>query len=801
MNQRAQFRAFGARGRAASARAVVLAALALTLAATGARAQQPPLEVRRVAEPIRLDGRLDDAGWVGIEPLPAFMFLPANGAEPTERTEFLVAYDDDYLYFGGRLYMADPALTRATSLKRDDAKPSNDFFVVLLDCFRDGENVLGFGTNPAGIRWDGHIPDDAATQRQLVSWNAFWDVAVTQDDDGWFVELRVPLSTLRFQPVGDEVTLGLTMMRWMPRKGESVTHPAISDRWGMWGMWKASQTRPIVLRDVQARRAAYLTPYGLAGTGVERRRTQDGGGWERPLRTSRELGLDVKYGLTSNLTLDATLNPDFAQVEADDQQVNLTRFSLFFPEKRLFFQERGAVFEFGLGGSQRLFYSRRVGLDAGRAVPILGGGRLVGRVGEWDVGAMTLQTRGSTATAEGAGGVTAENLGVVRLRRRVLNEASYVGGLVTSRVGADGAYDVVAASDANLRAFGQDFVTVQLAHRATDGATVGGGGAGEADGGAAAPLLARVLWERRGTTGWSYSAEAMRAGARFDASLGYLPRRDFTHLAVVGAHGWRPGATSGVLDWRVGAEGSADRRNRGGELESGYLGSGFELATKIGHQFSAKAGIALEDLEARLALPRGTEVQPGRYHFPTFRLTYDPPWGRELRLFGRLSGGGYYDGRTIGASIQPSWTPSPHLELGAFYRADRVEFPERGQAFTAHVARLSAGVMPNVRLSCFGLLQYSSAGDVVVGNIRLRYNPREGNDLYLVYNHVLDTGRDAVGPLPPRTRDSALLVKYSRTFVLERAVRRPGRASIRDGSHAEPDEPIHIRSTPARRRR
>jgi hypothetical protein len=776
------------------------AALLLAVgAAAEAAAQLPPLEVRRISEPIRLDGRLDDPGWSGIQPLPAVMFLPTNGAEPTERTEFLVAYDDAYLYFGGRLYMSDPALTRASSLKRDDAKPSNDFLIVLLDCFRDGENVLGFGTNPAGIRWDGHIPDDAATRRQLVSWNAFWDVAVRHDDEGWFVEMRVPFSTLRFEPVGDDVILGLTMLRWMPRKGETVIHPAISDRWGIWGMYKASQTRPILLRGVRPRRALYLTPYALAGGGGERRSTA-AGAWERPWQTTRELGLDLKYGLTSNLTLDATINPDFAQVEADDQQVNLTRFSLFFPEKRLFFQERSAVFEFGLGRSQRLFYSRRAGLAAGRAVPILGGARLVGRVGDWDVGAMSLQTRAvPESDARGAAGAD-ENVGVFRLRRRMLNEASYAGGLVTSRAGADGSYDIVAAGDALVRAFGQDYVTVQLAHRAfrtADGGSVQPVG----DDDAAAPFLGRLRWERRGTVGWAYDVEAMRAGARFDASLGYLPRRDFTRVAAGVGHGWRPGPTSRVLSWRVGATASADRRNTGGELESGYIGSVFELTTKLGHEISGEAGLNREDLTARLALPRGVEVPPGSYHFPAFTLQYDPPWGQELRIFGRVSGGGYYDGRSIGASVQPSWTPSPHLELDSFYRLDRVEFPGRGQVFTAHVVRLRAGIMPNVRISCFGLLQYNSASDIVVGNVRLRYNPSEGRDLYLVYNHVLDIGRGAVDPSAPRTRDSALLVKYSHTFVMERAVGRPARMSARDERDAETEDSIHTRSTPAWRQK
>jgi hypothetical protein len=719
-----------------------------------------PLELTRISRPIRLDGRLDEPAWMEVEPLTAFMSMPHSGADPSEQTEFLVAYDADYMYFGGRLLMEDASHVRATTLKRDDMAPSSDFFVVLLDCFRDSENALAFGTNPAGMRWDGLVPDDAVTGRRLTSWSTFWDVAVQRTERGWFAEMRIPFSSLRFQPDGNRVVMGLTMFRWIARKTEIASHPLVPDTWGMWGPWKASQTRPVVLHGVRPRRVVYTTPYVLGGQGNEWELNDAATAYGRAGTTVREAGLDLKYGVSSNLTLDVTVNPDFAQVEADDQQVNLTRFSLFYPEKRLFFQERASVFEFGLGGSSRLFYSRRVGLDAGRAVRILGGARLVGRVGDWDVGFMDLHTQ-RTEFRQDDGEidvVPSENLGVLRLRRRVLNEASYVGGLVTTRVGPEGRYDGVLASDAILRVFGQDYVTLQLAGRTADDNTLT-----EPD--FTASTLARVFWERRGVVGMLYEFEAMRAGSDFRPALGFLPRKDFTKLAANVGHGWRPGRSSAVLEWSMRMVGSVHLYNETETVQSAQLGPSLEVAWKSGHLFYADVELAEEDLERRIALPMSTEVPPGRYRFPTVSLRYYAPWGLRFRPIIRVFGGGYFDGVSYGASASPSWRPSANFEMGAYYRVDRVEFPDRQQAFTAHVARLRAGIMPSVTLSFYGLAQYNSASDVVIGNFRLRYNPREGNDLYIVYNHVLNTGRAGTVPLEPFTRSSTLMIKYSHTFV------------------------------------
>ncbi len=388
-----------------------------------------PLVATRVTEPFIIDGRVTEAAWLAIEPLRAVVSEPNFGAAPSERTEFRIAYDDEYLYVSGVLHDRDPDGIRGTSLRRDDGSLSNDWFAVTIDGYRDRENSLTMAVTPAGVRTDVEAPDDAEGAINFA-WNAFWDAEVARTDTGWSAELRIPFSSLPYQPDANGLTtMGITVWRNIARKGEIITWPAIEPLWGN-PVLKASQAAEVEFRGLSRSRAMHATPYLLAGGSRIPVLAASGSIWNQESSGVREAGLDVKVGLTANLTLDLTVNTDFAQVEADDQEVNLTRFSLFFPERRLFFQERAGVFAFDTGDSDRLFYSRRIGLVDGQPARIYGGARVVGRVGKWDVGFLTMQT---AAANNGT-----QNVGTLRLRRRLHNPNSYGGAMLTTLVGADG---------------------------------------------------------------------------------------------------------------------------------------------------------------------------------------------------------------------------------------------------------------------------------------------------------------------------------------------------------------------------
>ena len=370
--------------------------------------------IQRLDGPITLDGLSDEAAWKKIEPFEHVKHLPNFGEEAADRTVALIAFDDDYIYLAGRLYDTDPSKIQGLTKQRDTSNPSNDFFGILIDCFCDKENALAFFTTPAGLRWDANVANDAEMiglrAPVNMSWNTFWDVAVAQNGEGWFVEMRIPLSSLRFQDRNGRVVMGIITWRWIPRKNEVHTFPAIRPDAGFRPSWKPSRAQEVVLEGIRSRKPFYIAPYALGGHARSYRLNDQETDYSRVDDAVTELGLDVKWGLSSNLTMDLTVNTDFAQVEADSIQVNLTRFSLFYPEKRIFFLERSSNFEFSFGGQDRLFYSRRIGLYSGDAVRIYGGARLVGRVGGWDLGILNMQT---AAIAE----LPSENFGVFRIRR------------------------------------------------------------------------------------------------------------------------------------------------------------------------------------------------------------------------------------------------------------------------------------------------------------------------------------------------------------------------------------------------
>ena len=722
--------------------------LLVTVSVTAALAQQRPV-IRRIGGPVTLDGPSDEAAWASIEPLPLVTHTPAFGNPPSERTEILIAFDDVYLYLAGRLY-DDPSGIQGFSLKRDELSPVNDYFGLVLDTFNDKENALALLTTPAGIRLDMTIFNDAQDDLPFnTSWDTFWDVAVAETEEGWFAELRIPISSLRFQEKDGEVVMGLIAWRYIARKGEVAIYPAVPPNWGAWSIFKPSQAQEVVFEGLHSRRPLYITPYVLGGRGRRNELNDAETAYDRIDTPTGDLGLDVKYGLTSNLTLDLTLNTDFAQVEADDQQVNLTRFSLFFPEKRRFFQERAAVFDFSTGGPNRLFYSRRIGLHEGQEVDILGGARLVGRVGGWDVGVLEMQT----ARQED---LPSENFAVARLRRQVFNPNSYVGLLATSRVGAGDSYNVAYGFDAILRLFGEDYLTLNWAQTFED--SVEGSIAG------LAPIKVRVDWERRGQKGLGYAFGFARAGRTFNPGLGFEMREDFSRVGDRILYGWLPGESSPLQRHFVALNAFAFLRNADGKVESAEIGPEWQGTFKN----SAAVGIKLkhfyEDLEEAFELSDETSVPAGRYTFQALEARYDPPGGRAMRTPVTLSAGRFYDGRRLTLGITPEWSASRHLRVGGFFERSLVTFPDRGERFDALVARLRVQLTVSTRVATNAFIQYSSAADALIANIRFRYNPREGTDLYVVYNHGINTDRYGYTPLRPRLRDRTLLLKYAYTF-------------------------------------
>lgn len=720
---------------------VAMLALMAPVPAVLAAQTAAPMPLQRLTGPVSIDGVPDEAAWQAISPLPLTTYAPVFKAAPTQRSEIRVAYDDDYFYAAGWFYDTDPDGIRINSLYRDRWN-GDDAMAIYIDAFNDNQNAKWFGTTPGGIRFDQLVSDDGATLNE--SWDTFWTARSTVTGEGWFVEVRIPLSSIGFK-VGDDgtVVMGLTVTRLVSRLGERVTFPEIDPKFEL---RRPSLAQDVVLTGLRARTPVYVTPYALGGTS---RRLITTGVFES--RTAREAGLDIRAPISSQLTLDLTANTDFAQVEADDQQVNLDRFPLFYPERRRLFQEGSGIFDFTGAGGSRLFHSRRIGLAANfTPVRILGGGRLVGRAGPWDLGMLAMQTERTTGTP-------AEHFDVLRLRRRVLNQHSTAGMMLATYFGG-GRQNLGMGVDGSFRVAGDHYLTLKWAASVDSE---------EPD---AVSLLDRsqfdLRWERRTGRGLGYTTSLARSGPDYQPEIGFVPRRDFTIANVVGNYYIFTNDHSFFRRVYPGALAFNTFRNADGALESAQYAVWVQWDTKAGGGGWLEPKLFHEDVQAGFTLGGTAEIPAGAYTFADLQLALTMPSGSRIRTSLDARAGSYFDGTRAQVILNPTWNVSPHLELGGEYQATLLRFKSRNQRANIHLARLRIRAAADARSSGNAFIQYNSTTRRVDVNVRLRHSFAEGTDLWLVYNEGLDaertTGPDQVRS--PRSLGRALLVKLTYTL-------------------------------------
>ncbi len=741
-----------------SARHLVLRVLLfLPLVVAHEATAQETFRIQRITGSVQVDGLLDEAVWDVLTPLPLVMYEPVFRGAMTEHTEVRVGYDDNYIYAAARLGYADVALMRANSMYRDRYS-GDDLFSILIDTFNDRQHGLWFATNPNGVRLDyaisndmDYLGDSPFGQVINASWNTYWDAATSVTDEGWTAEMRIPFSGLGFQDEDGTVEMGMAVVRWIPSKAEAHVFPAIQPNWEM-GWAKPSQYERVLFDGPRSSRPLYITPYVAGGSTRLSSLDDDESVYEVSSSLTGNLGGDVKVNLNSNLTLDVTLNTDFAQAEADEVQVNLSRFPLFFPEKRQFFQERAGIFEFRtLGRFGRIFHSRRIGLHDGEAIPILGGARLVGRIGRWDVGLLNMQT------APG-GGLPYENFGVYRVRRSVLDANSYVGGIVTTRIGSDRTYNHVYGFDTQLRVLPKTFLIAKWAQVLSN--ATGLSFWEDTSGG-----FARLRLERRTQIGLSYTLSGTWQGQKFEPGVGFLSRTGFVNPFLVVGYGWLAGESSRVLSFRGQLLMTQYYRDSNGSLDWSYVRFDAPVTFKQGDVHVLTLEHYRENFLEPLELPENTIVPAGHYTYSTIQWNYFMSDGRRLRTDVAATVGSFYDGSNVGFELEPTWNVSRHLEVGAAYQFSRVRFPDRGDRFSVHVGRLRAQIGFSTRMSVNAFVQYNASTDLVFANLRFRYNFREGNDLWLVLNEGRNTDRQAAVPVPPVLDSRTLLLKYTHTFI------------------------------------
>lgn len=732
---------------------VVVVALACVIPTRVAHSQDEPMPLARLSAPVVLDGNVDDLAWEEVPPLDLTVYTPTFGGTPTERTEIRVAYDDSYLYVAGKMFDSDPEGVAVKTLYRDRYS-GDDVFGIVLDSYNDHETAVWFTTNPAGVQADRTVANDGEFTLGMpmnADWNTYWDVATVRNGDGWFAEMRIPFSSLGFQDRDGHVEMGMSVYRLIARKNERHIFPATPPDWGFLSFAKPSKTQRVTLDGVHSRSPAYVTPYLVGGLSREATLDSVRSVYRFDSDATREVGLDLKYNMTDNLTVDLTANTDFAQVEADDQQVNLTRFSLFFPEKRQFFQERAAVFEFNTGGMSRLFHSRRIGLHEGNPIRIIGGTRLVGRIGGTDIGALNMQTARTDD-------VPTENFGVLRIRHRVLNQNSTVGGIATTRLGEGGGYNVALGLDGVIRLVGDEYVILKWAETFDDSDSTG---LGPLDRGR---ILAR--WERRRQTGFSYSADYIRSGEAYSPKMGFRMRDDFTYLGNHLQYQWLLGESSPFHTVSLGTNAYTYLRNSDKQAETTFIEPSLNIEFKNNARLTVSLRNNYESVRDTFSLSDDTDVPTGDYWFHEGFVHFEASRAATFRPTFTLSGGSFYDGWNAALQAAPAWNVSSHFEFSGEYQLNLVRFLDRGQSLNSHLVRLRVDAAADVHLSLSAFLQYNGTADVASVNARLRYRFREGNDLWLVYDEGFNTERGALGdPRMPLSQNRALLIKYTYTFT------------------------------------
>ena len=452
--------------------------------------------------------------------------------------------------------------------------------------------------------------------------------------------------------------------------------------------------------------------------------------------------------------MDLTLNTDFAQVEADDQMINLTRFSLFFPEKRKFFQERSSIFSFSFGGPSNLFYSRNIGLYDDQPVRIYGGARIVGRVGSWDLGFLDMQTAPFKDT------LSSENFGVLRMRRQVINENSYVGGILTSRIGMDGKYNTAYGLDAILRIFDDDYLNIKWAQTFQTGFD---NNLFSPD-----PAMISISWEKRKEEGFAYDLSWSRSGEEYYPGIGFEMREDYSFARTQFQYGWLPGKNSKLFSHSLFIRQMYFQSLIDGNLETLTAGPGWKFQTKSMMVGFLSLNYNIEDVKEEFSFSDDSEVQIplGRYEFVSLRGMITTPMSRKFYTIIMSTMGGFYDGDGASISFTPTWNISSSFELSGTYQFNWINFEERSQKFNEQICRLKMLYMYNTKLSASTFIQYNSSNNVIISNFRLRYNPKEGNDFYIVFNEGRNTYPDMEIPAIPKISDRTFLVKYTYTFNL-----------------------------------
>ena len=679
---------------------------------------------------IEIDGDLNETDWQEAKPVGQFSQVEPDAGEPrTLPTEVRILYDQENIYFGFTCFDSDISRLVANDMRRDARElHENDNVFLILDTYNDKRSGVAFRVNALGAVQDTAITNSGDSFNR--DWDAVVDCQSQIHSDRWTSEISIPFGQLRFKE-SEEMTWGLNLSRGIRRFNEEGTWAPVPSSYGGRAKYRTAYLGTLVgLEGIKPKKQIEFLPYVLPGVSrIEEDDKTDG---------EFEIGFDLKYGLTTNLIADLTLNTDFAQVEADEEQVNLTRFSLFFPEKRPFFLEGAGLFDFGVPRASfrrppplLLFYSRRIGIEEGHPIPIIGGGKITGKMGPYGVGLLNVftnefHTDESVTDPDEIVDVPRTNYSVLRMTRDLFSG---------SRVGLIGINKQ--DSENYNRAGGLDF-----SYRPADRLEIRGLWAGTSDSdedvGNGNAWYIGSNWR---DDLFDLSAGYTDIGDNFNPEVGYVRRTGSRRLHSQAEYTPRP-RKFGIREIQVGPEVDYVLTQEN-ELETLDITFGGRIELNNGGRINLQSRRTTEQLEEDFDIYDDIIIPIDRYEFISYRASVETD---ESRMFAGRFGvevGDFYDGTSRGFDIDAGFKPSGRFVLETQYQFARVELP--AGSFDAHVLASRAVYSFSTRFFAKLFAQWNSADDVVSTNFLLNYIYRPGSDFYLVFNQIYDENDGTIG--------------------------------------------------------
>jgi len=699
------------------------------------------IEGLRIYQPIKVNGYLDESSWSKAQFTNEFTQRePQEGQPATEQTEVRILYDDTNLYIGLVCFDSQPDRIVANEMRRDADLQNNDYFQIMIDSFHDHRNAFYFIINPLGAKRDALIRDDGSNINW--NWDGIWIARVKRTDEGWTAEIAIPFYTLRFKKDNNQ-TWGINFGRHIARKREEVYWVPILRDYGFYGMYKVSACGQLVgLENLSWGKRAQLMPYFIGG-GVQEDEYDTFSRWG-------DIGLDLKYRLTSNLTADVTVNTDFAQVEADQEQFNLTRFNLYFPEKRGFFLEGADIFRFGERyrelepPSTLLFFSRIIGLsEDGEEIPIIGGVRVTGKTGKYTLGFLDILTDSISYEEDGEQVfIRRANYSVFRVKRDFLEKSTFGVMLLSKDIFDSSYYNRGAGFDFDL-SFGKSLKMGGFLAKTFTSDLEGKDWAANMD----------FNWESDFLIAYGSYTDI---GENFNAELGFITRTDIRKYRLNIGIGPRPNILNirqvflfndfsyienhaGRLESRNNLTAMFNLFQNGSYLLLGYI-QNYEYLT--------------EDFEIK----ENVFIPIGGYQFNQFICWFESDKTKDIAVQTQIYWGQFYNGNLFKAITRGFLKLSKNFNLEFIYDRNQFDLPVEGGKFTTNIAaaRIIYSFTPDLYAKAF--LQWNDDEELFIANFLFRWIYKPGANIYVIYNETRKLGAEGY------IQDRALMLKISFLF-------------------------------------